>query len=113
MVIKSFEVKNYQVKVGYEMSGGGGGPKSRAYVVCYGDNGHRFVIYFAAPGSTMAPPRYSPNSKFGSINVSIDEMPHYVDLLRNEKPVFAYLNSDKPQWNGISTSREPVGEEET
>jgi hypothetical protein len=39
-------------------------------------------------------------------------MQHYVDLVRNEKPVYAYLNSDKPQWNSISTSNEPVGEEE-
>ena len=36
-----FEVKNYQVKIGYELSGGGGGPKSRGYVACFGDDGYR------------------------------------------------------------------------
>lgn len=112
MAINSFEVKNYQVKLSYELSGGGGGPKTRAYLACLGDDGYRFVIYFAAPGSAMAPPRYFPETKFGSINVPINEMANYVDLVRNEKPVYAYLNSDKPEWNSISTSNEPVGEEE-
>lgn len=113
MATKTFQVTSYEVKVGFEMSGGGGGPKSRGIVVCNGDDGHRFAIYFAAPGSEMAPPRYFPETKFGSINVPIDEMQHYVDLVRHEKPVYAYLNSVKPEWNNISTSKEPVGEEES
>jgi hypothetical protein len=113
MARTSFEVESYKVTVSYELSGGGGGPKSRGYVACYGGDGHRFVIYFAAPGSATAPPRYFPETKFGSINVPVDEMAHYVDLLRNEKPIYARLNSDNPQWNSISTSREPVGEEES
>ena len=112
MATITFEVKTYQVKLGYEMSGGGGGPRSRGYLVCSGDDGHRLTIYFAAPGSEMAPPRYFPDDKFGSINVPVDEMPHYVDLVRNEKPVYAHLNTDWPVWNSISTSKEPPGEEE-
>jgi len=39
-------------------------------------------------------------------------MEPFVDLLRNEKPVYAYLNSDIPAWNSIRTTQEPVGEEE-
>lgn len=113
MPSKSFQVTSYQTKIGFELSGGGGGPKSRGYLACFGNDGYRFVIYFAAPGSAMAPPRYFPDTKFGSINVPVDEMLHYVDMVRNEKPVYAYMNSDKPQWNSISTSKEPVGEEET
>ena len=112
MAIITFEVKSYEITLAYELSGGGGGPKSRGVVVCNGDNGYRFAIYFAAPGSQMAPPRYFPETKFGSINVPVDEMSHYVDLLRNEKPIFAYLNSDKPEWNNIATTKEPIGEEE-
>ena len=110
MATKTVEVKNYKIYLGYELSGGGGGPKSRGVVTCFGDDGHRFAIYFAAPGSQMAPPQYFPQTKFASINVPVNEMPHYIDLLRNEKPIYAYLNSDKPQWNHITTSKEPVGE---
>jgi hypothetical protein len=112
MATKIFNVKSYQVTIGYELTGGGCGPKTRGLVSCYGDDGYRFVIYFAAPGSDMAPPQYVPNKKFGSINVPINEMPHYVDLLRNEKPIYAYLDSEIPRWNSISTSKEPVGERE-
>lgn len=113
MTTKTFKVKDYKVKIGYEMEGGGGGPKSRGYVACFGGDGHRFIIYFAAPYTEMVPPRYNPDTKFGSINVPVDEMSHYVDLVRNEKPIYAYLNSENPQWNAISTSKEPVGEEES
>ena len=112
MAEKTFEVKSYQVTVGYQLSGGGGGPQSRGAVLCLGEDGDRFVIYFAAPGSNLAPPRYFPETQFASINVPVEEMSNYVDLLRNEKPIFAYLNSEKPQWNSLSTSTEPVGERE-
>jgi hypothetical protein len=112
MATKTFPVTNYTITIGYEASGGGGGDRTRAYIVCFADDGHRFVIYFAAPGSQLAPPRYSVNAKFGSINVAVAEMHNYVDLLRNEKPVYAYLNSERPEWNNLSTSLEPVGEEE-
>jgi len=112
MATRTFPVTNYTITIGYESSGGSGGDRTRAYVVCFGDDGHRFVIYFGAPGSQLAAPRYTPTAKFGSINVSITEMANYVDVLRNEKPVYAYLNSDRPEWNNLSTSLEPVGEQE-
>lgn len=60
----------------------------------------------------MAPPRYFPETKLESINVPFNEMHNYVDVVRNEKPVYAYLNSEKPQWNFLSTAMENVGEEE-
>ena len=43
----------------------------------------------------------------------MDIMPFWVDMLRNEKPVYGYINTDHPEWTSISTSSEPVGEEET
>lgn len=113
MATTTFKVATYKISLGYAMSGGGGGPESRGYVACQSTDGQRFVIYFAAPGSAMAPPRYFPDSKFGSINVPVDEMQNYVDLVRNEKPLFVYMNSDKPEWNSVSTSQEPPGEEES
>ncbi|MFN8376659.1 MAG: hypothetical protein U0694_27780 [Anaerolineae bacterium] len=29
---------------------------------------------------------------------------------RNEKPIFAHLRGDKPEWMSVTTSKEPVGE---
>jgi hypothetical protein len=36
----------------------------------------------------------------------------FVDLLRNEKPVFAGLDSQNPDGNLLATYPEPVGEAE-
>ena len=52
-------------------------------------------------------------NKVGAIFLPFEDMDQYVDMVRNEKPIYAYLNSDHPQWNSLKTSKEPVGEEET
>lgn len=44
--------------------------------------------------------------------VPAEQFPWYVDLLRNEKPVGAYLNSDQPMLNTLRTFLELTGEEE-
>ena len=110
MATTTVEIEKYLVQIGYESTGGAGGPKSRGIIACYGQGGYTFLIYLAAPESAIAPPRYNPNRKIGSINVPVDEMSHYVDILRNEKPVYMYMNSDNPEWNHIRTTQEPVGE---
>jgi hypothetical protein len=35
-----------------------------------------------------------------------------VDILRNEKPIYAHLRADRPEWTSITTTKEPVGEGE-
>jgi len=58
--------------------------KNRGYLACYGDNSYLFTIHFVAPGVPVAAPRYVPDQKAGSITVSVEEMPLYIDLVRNE-----------------------------
>jgi hypothetical protein len=36
-----------------------------------------------------------------------------IDLLRNERPIYAHLRGDKPDWTSITTTKEPVGEGES
>ncbi|MBT8189207.1 MAG: hypothetical protein HKN67_09645 [Saprospiraceae bacterium] len=45
------------------------------------------------------------------VYVSYDKFPDYVDIMRYEKPMFFYYNEDD-QRSYITTSDEPVGEEE-
>jgi len=106
------EIESYYVQIGYESTGGAGGPKSRGVIACHGDGGYLFLIYLAAPGSSTAEPRYHPDGKIGSINVPVGETGNYLDILRNEKPLFMYMNSENPEWNNIRTSLEAVGEGE-
>jgi hypothetical protein len=70
------------------------------------------LIYFYPPGRTAGSPGYDPHNKRGWMSVPIDEMPTFIDVLRNEKPIWAYVNSEKPNGNGFRTGVEPVGEEE-
>lgn len=114
MAIKRFLVDRYKVGLGHAMSATWSGStiKARGYVTCYGED-HRFIVYFLTDDSPIPKPVYVVRNKVGAIFLPFKEMRPFVDLLRNEKPVYAYLNSDKPQWNSIKTSLEPVGEEES
>jgi hypothetical protein len=43
-----------------------------------------------------------------------DQFPTMVDMLRNEKPIFAHLlDTAEARYLNISTSEEPIGEEES
>ena len=111
MTIKKFEVKSYEIKLGEALEIGG--KKFPAVIVCNGADGHRCILYFYHDGNPQNPPHYNPPYKVGTIQLRFKNIMPYIDMLRNERPVYAYLNSEKPWWNNISTSREPVGEEET
>jgi hypothetical protein len=113
VAIKTFTVETYQVAAGYGMSATWGGVsiKARGYVACSGGD-HRFIAYFLADDSPVPGPTYIPANKVGAIFLPAAEMAGFVDLVRNEKPIFAYLNSDKPEWNYLRSGPEPVGEEE-
>jgi hypothetical protein len=114
MVIKRFLVSRYQLKLGHAMSATWSGTriKARGVVACHGTD-HRFIAYFLTDDSPVPDPVYVVANKVGAIFLPFKEIEPFVDLLRNEKPIYAYLNSDHPEWNSISTSMEPVGEEET
>lgn len=45
------------------------------------------------------------------VNIAADRFPHYVDILRNEKPLYFYFNN-KTKLSYITSSDEPVGEGE-
>lgn len=113
MTTKQFEVDKYRMLIGYRNSATWGGVQIgiRGYVACYGGD-HRFIAYFLTDDSPVPDPMYVPQNRVGAIFLSKEEMPGFVDMVRNEKPLFAYLNSDKPEWNSLRTSYEPVGEEE-
>ena len=114
MVIKKFQVSRYSVKLGHAMTATWSGKKikARGIVACHGAD-HRFIAYFLTDDSPVPGPVYVVANKVGAIFLPFREMEPFVDLVRNEKPIYAYLNSSRPEWNSISTSMEPVGEEET
>lgn len=114
MTIKNFEITSYKVALGHGLNATWGGVniKARGYVACFGGD-HRFIAYFLTDDSLVPGPMYVVQNRVGAIFLPFKEMGPFVDLVRNEKPIYAYLNSDRPEWNSIKTSNEPVGEEET
>ena len=114
MATKTFQVTTYKMALGHAMSATWSGKriKARGYVTCYGGD-HRFIAYFLTDDSPVPDPVYVVANKVGAIFLPFKEMAPFVDLVRNEKPVYAYMNSDRPEWNSLKTSLEPVGEEES
>jgi hypothetical protein len=78
----------------------------------WGDGDHMARVYFLTDESEMPPCFYQPQNFGGGIFMRASELNPVLDVLRNEKPVKVYLNSEHPEHNKIFTGLEPVGEEE-
>ena len=113
MAVKQFMVEEYQVRLGDALNATFGSItiRARGIVTCFGGD-HRFIVYFLTDDSPVPNPLYLEAKKAGAIFLPFREMGPFVDLLRNEEPIYAYLNSNTPAWNSIRTAEEPVGEEE-
>ena len=73
----------------------------------------RLCIYFHHSGETIPDNYCNAKQTFGEIYARAEEYIWYIDILRNEKPVYAYIDNVKPSLNQITTGLEPVGEEES
>ncbi len=114
MAIKKFSVSSYQIGMGYKNEATWSRTRIliQGHLVCYSKDFYRFIIYGLHPSSPVPDPVYIEANKVGAIFIPFTELQNYIDLVRNEKPIYAYLNSSKPEWNSLRTSSEPVGEEE-
>ncbi len=112
---KTFEVKTYVLQNGYKNTATWGAVniQIQGYVTCSGANGERLIVYGLHPSSPVPPNAFCNFAgNVGAIFVPFVELHNYVDLVRNEKPIFARLDSDRPEWMSLSTSAELVGEGE-
>ena len=115
MASKTIQVTNYNLNVGYKNTATWGGVQIQiqGYVSCHGADTSRFIVYGLHPSSPVPPnPVYNIAGNVGAIFVPFNDLPGYVDIVRNEKPVYATLDSDHPNWMSLRTTDEPVGEEE-
>jgi hypothetical protein len=89
----------------------------RALVRCtgVGQDGAAYTmdVYFLAPDSPFPAPIIELEGRlFGALFFPIADLLPFVDMLRNEKPIYGHLRADHPQWTSVTTSNEPVGEGE-
>jgi hypothetical protein len=104
-----FEVKHYQITMGTDLASieSGRVVKVCAIIGCFG-NEYKLMINFVAENEGQPKAIYDENKKVGAMYVPITRLASYVDLLRNEKPIYAHL-SDKAEWITIGTGLEPAG----
>jgi hypothetical protein len=111
-----FEIKNYMVifRQLEERDFEGVTARIRGLVRCTGEgtqdkNEYRLDVFFLAPDSPYPAPQVNLKERHGSIFMPDSNMTAVVDVLRNEKPIFAHLRADNPQWTSVTTSNQPVG----
>ena len=111
--IAVFEVKEYMVILRQveTMDFNGAKLKLRAIVRCHGDE-YTLDVNFLDSESPFPQPAFNQEEKKGHMVIPYQHLPIFVDLLRNEKPIFAHLRGDRPEWTSITTTKEPVGEGE-
>ena len=117
MVTHTFKAKNYEVFLSREMisTSGDKNLKFFAYIIINGVDGHQLTIKFLHPDSDIIDNSFEPNTKQANIYIPAEQSEQfswYIDILRNEKPVYVYLSAPTPSSNCIYTGREPVGEAE-
>ena len=88
--------------------------RSCSIIICEGVSpARRLLVYFYHSGEPTPDNHCNSKRTFGEIYARAEEYSWYIDILRNEKPVYAYIDNVKPSLNQITTGPEPVGEEES
>jgi hypothetical protein len=126
MASKIFSVNSYEVHLGYKSTTEWGGVniQSQGFVTCFGPPPppgtspsagppqSRFIVYGLHPSSPVpSTPVYNVQADVGAIFVPFNDLHNYVDIVRHERPVFAYLDSVNPTWMELRTGQEHVGED--
>lgn len=108
-----FEVKEYMVILRQLeiMEFNGQEIRLRGIVRCHGDE-YTLDVYFLDAESNFPGPVVEIDKKKGYLFMPFRDLSTLVDILRNEKPIYAHLRADRPEWSSITTTKEPVGEGE-
>ena len=111
-----FEIKKYMViwRQLEEREFAGVKARIRGLVRCTGHGAddkqdYRLDVYFLSPDSDVPAPQVDVANRRGSIFMMIADIHAFVDILRNERPIYGHLRGDYPQWTSVTTTNEPVG----
>lgn len=111
-----FEMKEYMIifRQSEERDFNGVTANIRALVRCTGvgvndDKPYRLDVYFLGLESEFPEPQVHLEDNSGAIFLPMEDMGTFVDVLRNEKPIFGHLRGDNPSYTSVTTSNEPIG----
>lgn len=88
----------------------GGKENGRINLHC-GD--HKLYLIFADPSATLSPNSFNASAKIGVASQPIGQFDHYLDLIRNEKPIrVTFRTEDSPPTFVVYCAGETPGEGE-
>jgi hypothetical protein len=87
----------------------GGAPDTRSRINIRTTDDYRLYIIFKADNLQLPPNQY--NNKIGIGYEHAHRYPYYLDLLRNEGPIWVTFNDEVPSFV-VYAANEPIGEEE-
>jgi len=119
---KTFRVTGYNIRLGDKLliTVAGKTIAPRAVIDCTGDNQEQLTLFFLSrerPGDENNSDRHpntttlTANRTLGTMFLPVQQYTWYVDLLRNEDPVYATLDSSQPLNNRLECG-EHVGDGE-
>ena len=108
--VKTYPIQTYEVYLGRALKAG---PRVfQAIIGCRGHQGDTLGLYFAATGTPLPANTSSADATAAAVYLPAEQFTWYVDLLRNEGPVRAYVNTQDPAANHLYSGPEPVGDAE-
>ena len=114
-LVEVFEIKNYMViwRQAEVRDFNGTDVTIRAMVRCSGEQADDFSMDIIFTDDASVPdPIIDEEQKKGFMFLNTNNILPFVDMLRNEKPIYGHLRGDRPEWTSVTTSQEPVGEGE-
>ncbi|MDP2481888.1 MAG: hypothetical protein Q8W45_01285 [Candidatus Palauibacterales bacterium] len=112
MAKHNFLVERYQITLGdHPKTFGGVEVRPRGVVACFGEF-LRLIFYFLPEDAQPANPMWNEDARLCVVFLPFGAMAAFVDMLRNEKPIYGNIDTDLPGDSFVSTLHEPVGEEE-
>jgi hypothetical protein len=120
MSIHKFQLGGYKILLGGPFGAVKGDPQVQALgsILCEGEDdveAYRVTAYFLVDGSPAPAPTLVNDGHDATLWLPRDLMAVWIDLLRNERPVYGYIDTNRPASTRITTDQmflEPIGEGE-
>ncbi len=107
----TFDVRTYSIWLGPSLGFGTLSIAYPAFIVCFGDKNHRCTFRFV-DAEELPESVWDAAARAANVFVHASRYPWYVDLLRNEKPVYCTIDTSRPKHSRLSSGTEPAGEGE-
>jgi hypothetical protein len=102
-----WQVTSYRVQLGRQV-----GENQYAIIRVLGVEEQNLSIAFVYPDKPLPDNIYNEQTQSGSLYVPAEHFSWYIDLLRNEKPLYVSLFPEGPINNRLTCRWEPIGEAE-